>query len=45
MKRPVAATIMATIALTGAGMLTTSSAFAAEGQATEEVDRPVWEDM
>ncbi|SPT74824.1 Uncharacterised protein [Arcanobacterium haemolyticum] len=32
MKRPVAATVMATIALTGAGMLTTSSAFAAENE-------------
>lgn len=45
MKRPVVATVMATIALTGAGMMTTSSAFAAEGQATEGVDYPVWDDM
>lgn len=40
MKRPVAATIMATIALTGAGMMTTSSAFAAVNEyGFEEVDQ------
>lgn len=40
MKRPVAATVMATIALTGVGTMTTSSAFAAVNEyGFEEVDQ------